>query len=512
MMGNLGEKIQSIRESFQASYVKPAPELVDKYRQSLADNPFAMDYLQITRRLTTETIDNFKLGYDPGRNAISIPIYKRGELINIKYRLLEDEVLKKLEKDGIIITKEKGPKYLNEKNAEVWLFNEDGLSKGLGKGGVLIVEGEFDCMSVWQSGIKNVISPASGKDSYGVWLERLDTIPKVFISYDNDKPGKTAALGLAERVGTEKSFEVLYPEGIKDANEYFKSYGADEYKDLIRTARPFYKYKYAGVREVIDSIREKKENILKLKCIPFVEFEEDWLAVMSGVSNIGKTSVSMNVANELVEMGIPTLVLPIERGIRTVGKRFLQVRYNKTKDELDAMDDSDWEKVIPDVIELPLFFSMPSRDEVGDTVIKAKRLFNTKVVIIDHLDLLVRKSDPKNINTDTASAIQSFKQIAQEYSIIFILIHHIKKQEGLGTIPKKPKMEDLKGSSATYQDPEAVIMLSEPERGQLEISILKNKGTMGSRIFEFNLATGKIGEDITETAKLSPAQKALKDF
>ncbi len=497
MGGNLGEKIQSIRDSFQASYVKPNVGLLDTYRANLASSPVALDYLHIKRGINAETIENFKLGYDKERNAISIPIFKRGELVNIKYRHLD----------------EKAPaKYTQEKGCEVWVFNEDGISRGLSKGGVLIVEGEFDCMSAWQAGFRNTISPASGKDSYGVWLENLDAIPKVYISYDNDKPGKGAALALAERVGTDKSFEVVYPEGIKDANEYFKTQTAETYKELIRSARPFYKYKYSGVKDVIDSIREKKENILKLSCIPYVEFEEDWLAVMSGVSNIGKTSVAMNIANELIGMGVPTLVLPIERGIRTVGKRFLQVRYNKTKDELDAMADADWEKIIPEIIDLPLFFSMPNRDDVGDTVKKAKRLFNTKVVIIDHLDLLVRKSDPKNINTETATTIQGFKQIAQEHGIIFILIHHIKKQEGLGTVPKKPKMEDLKGSSATYQDPEAVIMLSEPARGQLEIDILKNKGTMGSRIYEFNLATGKIGNDITEEAKITPAQRALQEF
>lgn len=485
-----------MRDTLQASYVKPLQSTVDGYISSLAGSSFALDYLHINRGLTATTIENFRLGYDLARNAITIPIYKRGELINIRYRHLDENAK---------------AKYTQEKGCEVWLFNEDGISVGQKKGGLLIVEGEFDCMSSWQAGLKNVISPASGKDSYGVWLELLDTLPKVYVCYDNDKPGKGAALSLAERIGTEKSFEVLYPLGIKDANDYFKIHTEDEFKELIRQARPFYKYKYVGVKDVIDSIREKKDNILKLSCIPFIEWEEDWLGVMSGVNNIGKTSVSMNIANELVGMGIPTLVLPIERGIRTVGKRFLQVRYNKTKDELDNMSDDDWNKVIPDILDLPLFFSMPSREDVGETIIKAKRLFNTKFVIIDHLDLLVRKSDPKNINQETASTIQNFKQIAQEHGIIFLLVHHIKKQEGVGTVPKKPKIEDLKGSSATYQDPEAVIMLSEPERGQLEVDVLKNKGTMGSRVYEFNMATGKIGKDITDTRR-TIAEKNLDDF
>lgn len=481
-MGSLEARITSIKDTISGSYVKPSQEKVNEYQKALEESPEARDYLHISRGLSHETVNNFGLGYCSEKNAISIPVYKRGELVNIRYRYLDPKG---------------NAKYTQEKGCEVWLYNEDGIAKGQSKGGVLITEGEFDCMSAWQAGFKNVVSPASGKDSYGVWLELLDTIPKVFIAYDNDKPGKGTAMDLAERVGTEKSFEVLYPEGIKDANEYFKLHDGEAFKGLIRSARPFYKYKFAGVNDIIESLREKKDNILQISCIPFVEFEEDWLAILSGVSNIGKTSVAMNIANELVEKAIPTLVLPIERGIRTVGKRFLQVRYNKTKDELDSFSDEKWNEVIPDVVELPLYFSMPTASEVESTVVKAKRLFNTKVVIIDHLDLLVRKSDPKNINTETSTVIQKFKQLAQEHGIIFIVVHHIKKQEGMGSVPKKPKIEDLKGSSATYQDPEVVIMLSEPERGQLEVDILKNKGTMGSRIFYFNVATGKIGEDIT---------------
>lgn len=497
-MDSLKSKISSIRDSLHLTYAKPSPDLIIKYRDALANNSSALDYLNITRGLNSETLENFKIGYCEEKNAIAIPVYKRGELINIRYRNLDEDAKSK---------------YTQEKGCEVWLYNEDGISKGQSKGGVLIVEGEFDCMSAWQAGFKNVISPASGKDSYGVWLELLDTIPKCYIAYDNDKPGKGSSIDLAERLGTDKSFEVLYPEGIKDANDYFKEHTADEYKDLIRNARPYYKYKYQGVKDVIDSIREKKDNLLKLDCIPFIEFEEDWLVVMSGVSNIGKTSVAMNVANELVGKDIPTLVLPIERGIRTVGKRFLQVRFNKTQAELQSFDDGDWDSRIPDILELPLYFSMPSISEVKETIVKAKRLFNTKVVIIDHLDLLVRKSDPKNINTETSTVIQSFKQLAQEHGIIFIVVHHIKKQEGMGSVPKKPRLEDLKGSSSVYQDPEAVIMLSEPESGQLEVSILKNKGAMGSKIYSFNTATGRIGDEIMATPDTkSAAQKAFEAF
>lgn len=477
--GRLESAISSMRDTVGVGFSKPDPAKMVKFEADLKESQKAQDYLQITRNLTPETIANFKLGYDVEKDAIAIPVFKRGELINIRYRYLDEE---------------KKPKYTQEKGAEVWLYNEEGIVKGQKKGGVVVTEGEFDCMSVWQSGGENVVSVASGKNSYGVWIELLDNIPKVFIAFDNDKPGKQSSLEMAERVGTEKSYEILYPEGIKDANDFFKEFGYEEFKNLVRHARPFYKYQFAGVSDVIASMREKKDGLLTLKSVPFLQPESDWLIIASGMSNVGKTTYAMNVAKELLEMNVPTLVLPFERGTKTVGKRFLQVYANKTQEEFDAFADPEWDKLITDAVELPLYFAMPKIEEIRETLTRAKRLFNIKFVVVDHLNYLVRKSN-NNENTETSRTLQEFKALGQELDIIFFVIHHIRKSNTFGTTTKKPGMEDLKGSSSTYQDPEAVIMLNSPAKGQVEIDIVKNKGAMGSKVYEFNTATGVIDFD-----------------
>lgn len=503
MEKQISSTIQSIRDTLGGTFAKPNLDKNNLFIEALKDNQTAIDYLQIKRGLSPETISHFKLGYDAEKNAISIPVYKRGELINIRYRFIDED---------------KKPKYTQEKGCEVWIYNEDGISKGQEKKGVLIVEGEFDLMSTWQAGIKNVISPASGKDSYGMWIELIDTIPKAYIAYDNDKPGKDAAKKLADRLGTEKSFEVCYPEGIKDANEYFKKNTMEEFRKIIAKAKPFISYKFQGVGDVISMLREKKEDILKLKCVPFIEFEQDWLVMLSGVSNVGKSSVAMNIADELVNKDIPCLVLPFERGIKTVGKRYLQVRYKKDQNQFECFTDKEWDDLVVDAANVPIYFSMPGREDIKDTIAKAVRIFGVKVCIIDHLDYLVRKSG-ENHNLETSNTLQEFKTLAQEHNVIFIVVHHIRKQEGFGSTVKKPRMEDLKGSSSVYQDPEAVIMLSTPEKGQLEVDIVKNKGTMGSRIYQFNLATGVIGDDITGVVEQekddngkSAAQRDFENF
>ena len=475
---SLEDKIQSIRSVISnESFIKPEKEKLDGFIKALKENRNAQDYLLFSRGISKETADHFKLGYDETKNAIVIPVFKRGELINLRYRYLDPE---------------KKPKYTQEKGCEIWLYNDDGISKGLKKGMVLIVEGEFDLMSAWQAGFKAVISPASGKDSYGVWLEALDAIPKVYIAYDNDKPGKGASIKLADRIGVEKCSEISYPEGIKDANEYFQKHQREDFIELYKNAQPFYKHTYKNLIDIISSVNEIQSQTIKLDTIPYVKFGEDWVAVISGISGVGKTSYVMNVASELANKDIPTLILPFERGIKTVGMRFLQINNELSETDIEFNEEKDWKKIIESVSSLPIYFSMPSLEDYESVIARAKRLFDIKVVIVDHLDYFVRGEDKFRKQADV---IQKFKDIAQENNIIFLVVHHIKKQQNMSGASKKPKMEDLSGASEIYKIPEAVIMLhceNKNDIRDIEVIIDKNKGKHGSKVFSFNSLTGKI--------------------
>jgi hypothetical protein len=476
---NIQNRIQSLRESVGVEYTKPPREKLDKLVKALVDSEEAQQYLQVERGLTEETIKHFQLGYDKTKDAIAIPIFKKGELINIKYRFLKPDKIK----------------YTQEKNAEVWLFNEQGIQVGMEKKAVLIVEGEFDLMATWQSGFKAVVSVASGKDSYGVWLELLDPIPMVFIAYDNDKAGQQASIKFAERIGTEKCFEIQYPEGIKDANEFFKSHTKEDFIELKNTARPFYKYQFKGLGDVIKNLREDESEYIKSKYIPDVEFGKDWLTVISGRSNAGKTSYLMNIAGEMAQNNTPVLIMPFERGIDSVGQRFLQANFDKTRDDFKMMDDGEWDKVLKSCAEMPVYFSVPKREEIVDTIVKSKRIFNTQVVIVDHLDYMVRHVNG-NREAEIANTLQNLKRVAEEHGVLMMIVTHIRKIDTAGAeVLRKPNIEDLKGSASLYQDPECVVMIYQGEdESKLKVDVLKNKGKMSSREFNFNLATGKLTE------------------
>lgn len=467
------DHIRSIRNSVGKDYTKPDPDRLVVFIEDLHKNKEALSYLNNERGFTNETIQHFKLGYDANKDAIAIPIFKNGELINIKYRFLKPKDLR----------------YTSERNAETWLFNEDGLVEAKKLGGVLVVEGEFDAIASWQAGITNVVSTASGKDSYGVWIELLDTIPKVYVAFDNDEGGISSGRKFAERVGQAKSYEFKYPDGVKDANEFFKSNDLESFKELAKRSTPYYAYQFKNVGDVITSIRNGEEPTIESQWIPKVKMEKDWLLVLSGDTNVGKTTYAMNLTKDLAQRGIPVLVMPFERGIVSVGKRFLQVNFNKTSEDFTFCSNTEWEEMLDTVVDLPVYFATPKKNDIVDTIKKAKRFFDAKVVIIDHLDYIVRNT--ANSERDIATSLQEYKTLGQELGIIFIVVTHLRKRDSSG----RPTLQDLKGSSSLSQDPECVILLSVEEENVVTVDVAKNKGYMGRYQFGINMDTGLLDHE-----------------
>lgn len=489
------DKIKSLGDQVGVSYRKPDVRKLEKFQMLLLGNQTAMDYLRVTRNLTEDTIKHFGLGYDSEKNAIAIPVYKRGELVNIKYRFLDPEPGK--------------PKYINDGGTETWLFNDEGIDEGVKKGGILIVEGEFDCMSTWQAGLKNVVSPASGKDSYGVWIELIDNIPKVYICYDNDKPGREAAMKFADRLGFEKCFEVGYPSDVKDANEYFKKFNSADYRELLKAARPFYKHQFKGLADIIAEMRSDTSDKLTLKYLPDVKLGQDWIVMVSGKTNVGKTSYVMNLAQEIVDKGSPVLVLPFERGPQVVGQRYLQVKYSLGESDVTLLNDEDWDRMQDECATTPLYFAMPSKEETLDVIKQSKRIFNTRVVIVDHLDYMIRNSQHKE--QEISATLQNMKRVAEDQKILFIVVTHVRKTDTPGAKKSKaPGMDDLKGSSALSQDPECVVMLSIPDAGSMAVDVVKNKGKMSRQVYGFNVETGRL-KDLEGGSNYSSADDDLWD-
>lgn len=471
--------IKSLQQTMSRAYVKPDPERLTAYALALEKSKVAKKYLE-DRGLTEKTIQYFQLGYDTEKNAITIPHFKDGVLTNFKFRHLEGDL-----------------RYTNEKDAEPWVFHEDGIGIGKEMKGIAIAEGEFDAMSLYQAGFKNVISPGSGANSYGVWIELLDKIPQVYIAYDNDPPGQQAAKELAERVGVEKCKNVQYTD-VKDANEYLLKHKdpTQSLRELFAKATPFYKYEFNNLQDVLTDMISTPRDYITTKYLPDVRIYKDNLTVLSGVTNSGKSTIALNIAIELAEKGIPVLILPLERGTYTVGRRLIQVALGKTEEDIEFTPKVELIEETGRLVRLPIYFAMPDKFNMEKTIIRAKRLFGVQYVIIDQIDQAIRNLSG-NREIAISDTVRNIKQMSEQQKIAILIVTHIRKLSQGEHI----SMDALKGSNSLSTDPETVALIDRGEdavdehKQHIKVIIAKNKGKMSTKDFNLNPATGVVTDD-----------------
>ncbi len=230
-----------------------------------SNNQDALDYL-LKRGLKKETIEDFQLGFVPWKNNFYEDLIKRYSekeisLTGLYYK--NDKTGKYVDRfnsrvifpvnnltgetialGGRIIKESKLAKYINSPETEFYkkgnmIFNLD-KAKDLRSttDEVLIVEGYMDVVSVYASGIKNVIS----NSGTALTERQINLIWKFFsnpiICLDGDESGQKAALRIAERLFTlinekNKIYFSVMPDG-QDPDDYIKQNGKDGLLNLLK--------------------------------------------------------------------------------------------------------------------------------------------------------------------------------------------------------------------------------------------------------------------------------------
>lgn len=154
--------------------------------------------------------------------AICFNYFKDSELINIKYRAKDKD-------------------FKLHKNAELIFYNLDAIKD---ESTVIIVEGEIDCLSMYEAGYYNCVSVPNGAGIGSQQLKYLDNCwqyfedkEKIIIFTDNDEPGNNLKQEIARRLGKDRCLYVTYPEGCKDANDILLKYGRGMITSIIEQAR-----------------------------------------------------------------------------------------------------------------------------------------------------------------------------------------------------------------------------------------------------------------------------------
>ena len=239
----------------------------DFFHQQLfqGNNKEALEYL-LNRKLNKKIIEEFKLGYVPWKNNFYDELLKKYteediSLTGLYYK--NDKTEKNIDRfnsriifpvnnitgdtiafGGRIIRDSKLAKYINSPETEFYkkggmIFNLDKAKNSRAETDeVLIVEGYMDVVSVYSSGIKNVIA----NSGTALTERQIDLIWKFFanpiICLDGDESGQKAALRIAEKLfplinEKNKIYFSVMPEG-KDPDDYIKQNGKDGLADLLK--------------------------------------------------------------------------------------------------------------------------------------------------------------------------------------------------------------------------------------------------------------------------------------
>jgi DNA primase len=237
------------------------------------NNKEAYIYLS-NRGLNKSIIEEFRLGYVPWNNNFYQELLKKYteediSLTGLYYK--NDKTGKYVDRfnsriifpvnnvtgdtiafGGRIIREGKLAKYINSPETEFYkkgniIFNLDKAKNSRAETDeVIIVEGYMDVVSVYSSGIKNVIS----NSGTALTERQISLIWKFFVNpiicLDGDISGQKAALRIAERLfplinEKNKIFFSIMPEG-KDPDDYIKQNGKDGLVNLLKNKQIIQSY------------------------------------------------------------------------------------------------------------------------------------------------------------------------------------------------------------------------------------------------------------------------------
>ncbi|HNV43492.1 MAG TPA: DNA primase [Exilispira sp.] len=219
------------------------------YHENLFKSDLALNYLK-NRKISAQTIEYFKLGFSTSSDM------RFFESIANKYRLSLDflyeiGLLNKKNQGyapffyqrlmipiqnnwGEIVAfgarrldEENGPKYINSPEHVLFkkgniLFNYANVRKLKENNSIVLVEGYFDVISLYQSGIKFAVAPlGTAINEYQIKM-LSSRFAEIFTLFDMDSAGKKATLTAVEMaipLNTELKI-ISLPDSIKDIDEF----------------------------------------------------------------------------------------------------------------------------------------------------------------------------------------------------------------------------------------------------------------------------------------------------
>ena len=205
--------------------------------------------------------------YDRFRRRLMFPIWsERGKVIAFGGRILG----------------EGQPKYVN--SSESPLYSKSRVLYGLHLardaarkcGRMVVVEGYFDCLSLHQNGIENVVA-SCGTSLTSRQVDLLArSVSEVVVNYDPDSAGQNAARRSIELLlARGLTVRILRLPGGLDPDDFVRREGGDRYRRLLDAAPYFWEHLIEVARSESDLSRPEVKSALTGEILGYVAHIED---------------------------------------------------------------------------------------------------------------------------------------------------------------------------------------------------------------------------------------------
>ena len=392
------------------------------------------------------------------------------------------------------------------------LYHDQGLA--LGRGPIVITEGEIDAITCVQAGYDRSVSLPDGwtvdggkRDVLVQYEAALRDSPYVIVAGDNDEAGASLPRAVANILRGHDVRYVTWPEGCKDANDVLVKHGAGEVDRCLSEAKRM-DPEGGFITGISDLPPMPARRVLRsgLKALDFVlAFEVGAMSVGTGTPGSGKSTLTTFAAYHIA----------MYERVR-VGFLSFETHPYRTRDHLTRLanggkpwaDLSDLEQAqMGHTLDRSFRIAHRTYDAGGHNLGWLKEMIytlavrdNCKLIIVDPWNELEHMPEPgENMTSYINFALQQIRVWAEQYDTHICLVAHPRKMATEGK-PRSPTGYDIADSAAFFNKPSlgfSVHMDGDAEKAESYVTLTawKVRDTQlygiekGSSRLEFNTKT-----------------------
>jgi twinkle protein len=466
--------------------------------------PDSIKYFE-TRGISNNTLLRFniteatewmpKAGKDT--RVICFNYIKDDQLVNIKFRAKDKD-------------------FKMAKNAELVFYNLDSLKD---ETTAIIVEGEVDCLSLYEAGVYNVVSVPNGAGIGQQQLKYLDNCWQYFedkdciiLFTDNDDPGNNLKQELGRRLGKDRCKLITYPDGCKDANDVLLKYGKQMIASMIEQAK---KWPIDGMITMDDVYADVCNYYLNGypkgaaagigEFDELLTFSEGQFTIVTGSPGSGKSEFIDYLTTSLArkhnwKFAVCSFENPVSIHVTKLMEKFTGLSFDFRKDPKHRIQTADFEEAIGLT---DMYFNFVNIAQIDVTIqgilAKLKEVVlktGVKGIVIDPWNYIEHKIPSGYSETQYISeALTLIREFVVQTGTHLFLVAHPKKlqKDSSGQYPPA-SLYDISGSAHFFNKTDnGISVYRDHVKGKVDVYVQKIRfhwlGKLGYTSYNFDTYT-----------------------